>query len=101
MLVEKIIFTVLSTYLLITMIFKSIKKTDKIHIIIATFQLLGLVLGLIEIIFTLNFNIFVKILMYLMSVIIPIAVIQVENKGKNLSEIFLMLLAKFYEITRK
>ena len=101
MLVEKIIFTVLSTYLLIAMLFKLIKKADKIHISIIAFQALGLILGLIEIILTLNFNIFIKILMYLISVIIPITVIVLENKGKDLLEIFLMASAKFYEITRK
>lgn len=37
--------------------------------------------------------------MYLISVVIPIIVIILEKKGKNLSELFYMSLAKFYEIT--
>ena len=101
MIVEKIIFTIVATYLLIAMIFKLIKKFDKIHISIILLQSLGFILGLIELISNSNFNIFIKTLMYLISIIIPIAVIILENKGKDLMEIFYMLLAKFYEITRK
>ncbi len=101
MIVEKIIFTIVATYLLIAMIFKLIKKVDKIHASIILLQVLGLILGIIELISTSNFNIFIKFLMYLISIIIPITVIILEQKGKNLSELFLMASAKFYEITRK
>lgn len=101
MIVEKIIFTIVATYLLIAMIFKLIKKFDKIHISIILLQALGFILGLIELISTSNFNIFIKFLMYLVSIVIPIAVIVLEQKGKNLSELLYMLLAKFYQITRK
>lgn len=101
MLVEKIIFTILSTYLLIAMFFKLIKKIDKIYISILVMQAFGIILQLIEIIFDLKFNILIKILMYIVSVIIPIFIILIENKGKNISELTYMALAKFYEITRK
>lgn len=101
MLIEKIIFTALATYLLIAMFFKLIKKIDKVYISILAMQGLGLILELIEIIFVLNFNIIIKILMYIVSIIIPIAIILIEGKGKNISEIIYMMLAKFYELTRK
>lgn len=101
MLVEKIIFTILATYLLIADCFRLLNKIDKIYVSVLVLQLLGLILGLIEIIFKLNFNIVVKVIMYLISVIIPISIIIMEQKGRSLLELVYTLFAKFYEITRK
>ena len=100
MLVEKIIFTILAVYLLITMFFKLLKKIDRIYIFILVIQTLSLILELIEIIFTLNFNIFVKIIMYLLSIVIPLIIIMLERKGKSFAELVLVAFAKFYELTR-
>lgn len=101
MLIEKIVFTILATYLLIMMFFKSIKTIDKIYISILIVELLGVILGILEIIFDFNFNIFIKTIMYLFSVILPIVIILLERKGKSFSELIYMLLAKFYDLTRK
>ncbi len=101
MLVEKIIFTILAIYLLITMFFKLIKKIDKIYIFILVMQLLGIILEFIEIIFILNYNIFIKVVMYLISIIIPVIIILLERKGKNFSELIYMSVAKFYDLIRK
>ena len=94
MLIEKIVFVVLALYLLIMMFFKLIKNIDKIYISVLIVQLIGLILGLIEIIFMFDFNIIVKIIMYLMSVIIPIAILLMEKKGKAL---WLALIDKYPE----
>ncbi len=101
MLFEKIIFTILAIYLLIVMLFKLIKKIDRIYIPILVMQGIGLILEIIELIFILKYNIFVKIIMYIVSIIIPIVIIILEHKGKNLSEVIYQALAKFYELTRK
>ena len=101
MLVEKIIFTILALYLIIVIFFKFIKKIDKIYIPVLVIELIGLILEIIEIIFDLKFNIVVKILMYLISVVIPLIIIIMENKGLKFSEYVYLLLAKFYNITRK
>lgn len=99
MLVEKIVFAVLATYLLIMMFFKFISKIDKIYISILVMQSLGLLLEIIEMLFTLNYNIFIKIIMYLISVVMPIIILLLEYKGKNFSEIIFSIIAKFYDIT--
>ena len=99
MLIEKIVFVVLALYLLIMMFFKLIKNIDKIYISVLIVQLIGLILGLIEIIFMFDFNIIVKIIMYLMSVIIPIAILLMEKKGKSLPEFIYSIIAKFYDFT--
>lgn len=101
MLIEKIVFTILAVYLLIAMFFRLLKKIDRIYIFILVIQSLSLILKIIEIIFRLNYNIFVKIIMYLISIVIPIIIIILERKGKNLSELILVAIAKIYEIIRK
>lgn len=101
MLVEKIIYVVIALYLLILMFFKLIKKIDKIYIPIIVIQLISLVLGIIEIIFPINYNIILKIIMYTVGIIIPIIIILLEKKGKNFAELFLTLIAKIYETIRK
>jgi len=69
MLAEKIIFTIVTLYLLIVIFFKLIKKGDKIYIPILACGLIGIILGLIQILFDLDFNIFVKTIMYVMAII--------------------------------
>ncbi len=101
MLFEKIIFTILAIYLLIVMLFKLIKKVDQIYIPIVIMQALGLIAKIIEIIFLLNFPIIIKVILYIISIIIPLAILILEHKGKNFAELFYQTLAKFYELTRK
>ena len=101
MLIEKIVFTILATYLLIMLLFKFIKKMNKVYISILIVELLGLILGVLQIIFDFNYNIFIKSMIYLFSIILPILIILIEHKGKNFSEYIYMILAKFYDFTRK
>lgn len=99
MLVEKIIFAILATYFLIMMFFKFIGKIDKIYLSTLVIQAFGLLLEIIEMMFTLNYNIFIKVIMYLISIVMPIIILFLEHKGKNFSEIIFSIIAKFYDIT--
>ena len=101
MLVEKIIFSILAFYLFLIMFFKMIKKIDLAYVAILIMEALGIALSFIEIIFSLNYNIIVKAVIYLFSIIIPIIIIYMERKGKNFSEIVHIFLAKFYRKIRK
>ena len=101
MLVEKIIFSILAFYLFIVMFFKMIKKIDSAYIAILVIQALGIAISFVEIIFRLNYNIFIKILAYILSIVIPIIIMYMEHQGKNFSELILIALAKFYTFIRK
>ena len=101
MLVEKIIFSILAFYLFIAMFFKMIKKIDSAYIAILVLQALGIAISFIEIIFRLNYNIFLKILVYILSIVIPIIIMYIEHKGKNFSELIFIALAKFYAFVRQ
>ena len=99
MLVEKIIFSILAFYLFLVMFFKMIKKIDAAYVAILILQAIGIAISFIEIIFTLQYNIFVKIIIYLISIVIPAIIIYLERKGKNFSEYIYISLAKFYRMT--
>ncbi len=98
MLVEKIVFSILAFYLFLVMFFKMIKKIDAAYVVILVLQAIGIAISFIEIIFTLKYNIIVKLIIYLISIIIPIIIIYLERKGKNFSENIYILLAKFYKM---
>lgn len=91
---EKIIFSILAFYLFIIMFFKIVRKNDTIYISILAIQALGIAVNFIEIIFSLNFNMFIKTLIYIISIIIPLMIIIIEMKGKNIAEILKLLIVK-------
>jgi len=99
MLAEKIIFSILAFYLFLVMFFKMIKKIDLVYVIVIVIQGIGILINFIEIIFDLNYNIVIKTIIYLISVIIPIIIIFLERKGKNFSELIYIALIKFYKST--
>ncbi len=94
MLAEKIIFNVLAFSLFVIIFFKMLKKNDTNYVIILCMQALGIAINFIEIIFTLNIGIFMKVLIYLLSVVIPLIIIYLEYKNINFSEIVYISLAK-------
>ena len=98
MLVEKIIFSILAFYLFLLMFFKMIKKIDVAYVSILIAQGIGIGLSFIEIIFTLNYNIIIKSIVYILAIVLPIVIILIERKGMNFSEMVNMTIIKFYEI---
>ena len=94
MLFEKIVFNVLAFSLFILIFFKMIKKNDTNYVIILCMQAIGILISFIEIIFKLNIGVFIKFLIYLLSVIIPVIIIYFEYKGISFSEIIYISLAK-------
>lgn len=94
MLAEKIIFNILAFSLFIIMFFKMIKKNDTNYVVILCMQAIGIAVSFIEIIFVLKIGGFMKFLIYLLSIIIPIIIIYLEYKNINFSEIIYISLAK-------
>ena len=82
MILEKIIFSVAAFYLFAVMFFKMIKRNDIVYILLLVIQAIGITLNFIEIFFALNFNITMKILIYLLSIVLPSAIIVIELKSK-------------------
>lgn len=55
-------------------------------------------MGLVEIIFIINYPLIVKIFMYLISIVLPIIIIIMEKSGKNLSELIYIMITKINDI---
>ena len=95
MLIEKFIFNILAFSLFIIIFSKLIKKNDTNYVIILVLEAIGIALNFLELLIAGVFGgIFSKILMYIMSVALPIIVIIIEYSGNNFSEIIAVLEAK-------
>jgi len=100
MLAQKIIFNILAFWLFFWMFFRLIKKNDTSYVIILCLQAIGIAINFIEIIFRLNMGLVMQIVMYVLSVIIPLIILYIERKNINFSEVAYLLLAKF-ELLKK
>lgn len=96
MLIEKFIFNILAFSLFIIIFFKLIKKNDTNYVAILVIEALGIAMNFLELLVGGIFaNIVSKVLMYIMSVILPVIVIIAEQNDRNFSEILSMMKAKF------
>ena len=97
MIIEKIIFN-LAAFTLFTIVFmKMIKKNDTSYVYILALEFIGIVINFIELIFNLKLNLFFRVLIYILSVIIPGIVLIIEHKMKmDFPELFCVVMAKIY-----
>ena len=96
MLVEQLIFTVLSFAIFIYMFYKMIKNNDTTYIVFLVLGAIGIALNLIEVITGIQLNIFIKVLMYIFSIIIPVIIIVLEKNHFWVMEYINILKAKIY-----
>lgn len=96
MLVEQLIFTVISFALFVLIFLKMIKNNDTTYIFFLVLQALGIALNFVEFLFTIQLNIIFKIIMYIFALVLPIILIILEKKKINVSESINIFKAKFY-----
>lgn len=96
MLVEQLIFTVLSFAIFIYMFYKMIKNNDTTYIMFLVLGAIGIALNLIEVIASIQLGWFIKILMYVFSIIIPIIIIVLEKNHFGVMEYINIMKAKIY-----
>ncbi len=99
MLIEKIIFNLLAFSLFVIMFFKMIRKNDTNYLAILILESIGILISFICILFKINMNALMLILVYILSVILPIVIIFLEKKGMNISAFGMQWIAKLYIIT--
>lgn len=96
MLVEQLIFTVISFALFVLIFLKMIKNNDTTYVVFLVLQAIGIALNFIEVFFTIQLNIFFKVLMYLFAIIIPIVLLILEKKHFSVSEFINIFKASLY-----
>lgn len=93
--IEKIIFNLLAFAIFIIVFGRFIKKNDTSYVYVLGLEFLGIVINFIELIFNIHLNLFFKILIYILSIIIPVIILLVEYKMKiSFPEMLNVILAK-------
>ena len=96
MIIEQLIFTVISLAIFVYMFLKMIKNNDTSYIVILVLEAIGIALNFLEFALFIELNIVFKILKYILSVVIPGIVILLERRGMTLIEVMNVARARFY-----
>ena len=91
--IERIIFNVLAFSLFVIIFFKMLTKNDTNYVSILVLEAIGIAIGFIELLIEKYFGMFVRILTYIISVILPITIIILERKDFEFSESMNLILA--------
>lgn len=94
MLFEKVIFNLLAFSLFIIIFFKIIRRNDTNYIFLLILQAIGITISFIEISIGMDANLVYKTIRYILSILLPVAIIIMEFSGINFSEIVSVILAK-------
>lgn len=95
--IEKIIFNLLAFSLFTIVFMRMIKKNDTSYVYLLGIQFVGIAINFIELFFNLKLNLFFRIIMYILSVIIPGIILLIEYK-KNIDfpELYHLVMAEIY-----
>ncbi len=92
---EKIIFNLFAFTLFVLIFFKFIRKNDTSYVYLLVLQFIGIVINFLELSFGKNLGLIVKIIMYTLSIIIPLFFIWLEYVKKiQFAEISYVVIAK-------
>ena len=93
--VEKIIFNILAFAIFIIVFSRFIKKNDASYVYILGIEFIGIVINFIELFFDIHLNLFFRVLIYILSIVIPGILLIIEHKTKvDFPEMLNILLAK-------
>lgn len=92
---EKIIFNLFAFTLFILIFFKLIRKNDTSYVYLLALQFIGIAINFIELSIGRSFGIVLKLVMYILSVVLPIFFIWIEySKKMDFAEIFYLIAAQ-------
>ena len=90
--IGKILFYVLSIALFAIMFIKLMRKNDNLYLSSIILQSIGIAINFIALVFGFELNLFFSIIIYLLSVIIPLFILVCEyNKIDILEKVYIML----------
>lgn len=92
-----IVFSVISISIFIFTVIKLIKENNSNYLFALIPEFLGIIINFICIFFTINPEIILLIIMYILSVIIPIALLILEKNEINLYELIVIIKAEYYK----
>lgn len=80
---EQLFFIIFSIILFVIIFFKMIKKNDTSYVIILGIQALGIAIDFIALVSYSKISIFIKLITYFMSIVLPLFIILLETKNIN------------------
>lgn len=86
MIVEQLIFTVISFAIFVYMFLKMIRNNDTSYVTILVLEAVGIALNFVEVLFDVKLNIVFIILKYVFVILLPIAIIILEKRNVRLFE---------------
>lgn len=97
MIVEQLIFIILAFALFVYIFYRLIKENDTGYVPILAIQALGIAIKFIEVVFGEDEpNIFIQIITYCLSIILPVAIIILEKMNASFFETLSTFLARIY-----
>ena len=84
MVIEQLIFTVISFAIFVYMFFRMIKNNDTTYVFILVLEAVGIALNFVEVLFGVKLNILFLILKYIFSIILPLLIIILEKKNARI-----------------
>ena len=86
MIVEQLIFTVISFAIFVYMFLKMIRNNDTSYVTILVLEAVGIALNFVEVLFDVKLNIVFIILKYVFAILLPIVIIILEKRNVRLFE---------------
>ncbi len=80
--IEKIAFNILAFAIFIITFGRFIKKNDTSYVYVLGIEFLGIAINFIELLASIHLNLFFRIIMYMLSIIIPVIIFLIEYKAK-------------------
>ena len=80
--IEKIVFNILAFAIFIITFGRFIKKNDTSYVYVLGIEFAGIVINFIELLASIHLNLFFRIIMYMLSIIIPVIIFLIEYKAK-------------------
>lgn len=96
MLVEQLIFTVISFAIFVLMFFRMIRNNDTTYVMILVIEAIGIALNFVEVLFGVKLNMVFIILKYILAILLPIGIILLEQKNITLFEKICIAKAKIF-----
>ena len=94
MVLEQLIFTVISFTIFVYMFFRMIRNNDTTYVMLLALEAIGIALNFIEVLFGVKLNILFIMLKYIFAILIPIVVVIIEKRDVTLFEIINIFKAK-------
>ena len=94
--IEQLFFIVVSVCLFGTIFYQMIRENETGYLVFLILQALGIVIDAIGLIFSFKLNIFIKTIIYIFSIILPISIYILKYKNINIINILKLTVSKIY-----